>query len=324
MVITPKGKPALGTLNSFYVVLDRLIEHCQGALGAGCIHLRAPRAQAAIFFEGVEVAQTVFEAPGAAATGPGALEQLFAEVPRGSYAIDVFELDPALLHFWAALATAERVEAAPNSDATDLQGLIERMDRERLSGCIEVHLRGASMGAILLLDEGQVIGGSYALGEERRGNSLETLYHLWAERGGTVHVNRLPDPGRQPVSPAPSRPPPDEGPSLTLVEQVLAALESVVGAEKSVTAPFSTLLRAKFLAKAATYDFLDPFAAEFTYAGGKVRFAGRADRRLVAQAVGECVTELAGELRVSRAFRALLQDRFGAQPAALSLFGLAA
>ncbi len=324
MVIVPKGRPALGTLNSFYVALDRLIEHCQGAFGAGCLHLRAPRTRAAIFFEGADVVQTVVEAPDGTREGPEALAWVLAEVPRGSYAIDVFELDPSLLHLWASLSAAESVYADLSTDFTDLRALIRKVGAEKLSGFIEVRISDRSWGAILLLDEGEVIGGSYALAEGSRDDPLEALVRLCAERGGTFHVSRLPPPGREPARPPTPTPPPEDGPSMDLVEQVLGALEAVVGAEKSVTAPFSTLLRAKFLAKAPTYDFLDPFAAEFTYEEGKARFVGEADRRLVALAVGECVTELAGELRVSRAFRALLSERFGARPAALTDFGLAA
>ena len=42
MIIIPKEKPVVEKLNSYYLKLDRLLEHYRGELDSGCIYFYAP------------------------------------------------------------------------------------------------------------------------------------------------------------------------------------------------------------------------------------------------------------------------------------------
>jgi len=51
MLIIPKEKPDIGNLNSYYLDIRKLIEHCQGELGSGAICFKGPGEEGAIFFD---------------------------------------------------------------------------------------------------------------------------------------------------------------------------------------------------------------------------------------------------------------------------------
>jgi len=325
MIPVPKGKPVIGGLNTFYLDLAKLIEHAQGEIGAGCIHLRSPQIVAAVYFDRDEILETCVETPKGAAHGAPALSKLLEEARHRSYAVDVFSLDPTRVHFWASLVTTERLYGDLSAEFTDLRGLVRKMGAEKLTGFIDAVVPGEDRGALLLFDEGEVVDGSYGLEEDPgdEGTPLEDLVKLCAEKGGTFTVCRALR--REP----PTSSPPEKGPNdgrhlLDAAEQALRALEAVVQGARNVSTAFSTLLRAKFLGKAGKYEFLDPFAAEFEYADGKIHYGGKTDLRTVAVAVGECVSELARELSLLPALRQRLRKEFGQRPEDLEALGLAA
>lgn len=49
MIIIPKEKPAITNMNSYYLDMQKLIEHYQGELGAGVVYFKAPTMQCALF-----------------------------------------------------------------------------------------------------------------------------------------------------------------------------------------------------------------------------------------------------------------------------------
>ncbi|MFP3999387.1 MAG: hypothetical protein ACLFUN_06045, partial [Desulfobacterales bacterium] len=51
MIIIPREKPVVQELNSYYLDIDKLIEHYQGELGAGAVYFRSQAAEAVLFFD---------------------------------------------------------------------------------------------------------------------------------------------------------------------------------------------------------------------------------------------------------------------------------
>jgi hypothetical protein len=51
MIMIPGERPALVNLKSHYVDFSRVIEHCQGEFGSGCICLRVPSTEGVILFD---------------------------------------------------------------------------------------------------------------------------------------------------------------------------------------------------------------------------------------------------------------------------------
>ena len=71
---------------------------------------------------------------------------------------------------------------------------------------------------------------------------------------------------------------------------------------KNIKADFNTLLKRKFVEKADSYDFLDPFAAEFKYADGKIEYNGNASTAALARGIVDCIKEIAEETDIAYPF----------------------
>ncbi len=61
MIIIPKYKATVDKLNSYYIDIKKLLEHYQGELGTGVIHLKSTAAEAAIYFDKDEILSTILE-----------------------------------------------------------------------------------------------------------------------------------------------------------------------------------------------------------------------------------------------------------------------
>jgi hypothetical protein len=61
MIMIPTQRPVVENLNSQYVDLPRLTEHCQGEFGSSCIRLRVPRTEGVIYFDNDATPSSVFE-----------------------------------------------------------------------------------------------------------------------------------------------------------------------------------------------------------------------------------------------------------------------
>ena len=81
-----------------------------------------------------------------------------------------------------------------------------------------------------------------------------------------------------------------------MIQGLLLIFERIVRGNKKIKADFDTLLKRKFVDNVDKYDFLDPFAAEFQYAKGKVKFTGKANEQQLTKGVVESVYELAEDL----------------------------
>ena len=61
MIIIPRGKQVKTDLNTYYLDMAKLIEHCQGELGTGSIYLKSPFAEGLIFFEEDTIINVFFQ-----------------------------------------------------------------------------------------------------------------------------------------------------------------------------------------------------------------------------------------------------------------------
>ena len=55
MIVIPKENPIIGNLNSYYVQIERLIEHFQGEVGCGCLYFKSLSSEGILFFDKDEI-----------------------------------------------------------------------------------------------------------------------------------------------------------------------------------------------------------------------------------------------------------------------------
>jgi hypothetical protein len=330
MIIIPREKPVIENLNSYYLNINKLVEHYQGELGAGVVYFKSSSMECVLFFDEYQVVNGCCEKKSKKLVGPEAIERTLKMASRNNFFVSVFWIPPDQLHFWANLSDSKIIYSDLATEFTDLEGLIRKMEGEKLTGYIDVHLNGDYKGGLLFFFNGEIIGGlaaEDAISIDRSIMYRDELIARSREFGGKFNVSRIfLDGGKRKNEPSEavsvSRPkktkPPqpvavsekatDSGNVLEMLESLLNTMDRVVRSDRKNRYDLETLLNRKFVEKVDKYDFLDPFAAEFRYSGGSISYSGDAGDEALVQAIAECVTEIAGNLGISPDLRSELHS----------------
>jgi hypothetical protein len=303
MIVLPKEQPVIGNLNSYYIKVAKLVEHFQGEIGCGAVHFKSINAEGIIYFDKDEILNGVFSDRGEESTGPIAAAALLDAAAVTNFALSVFGIPAEEIYFWSTVPDAKLIYQDLSTEFTDLEGLIKKMKSEALTGFIEVIIGSGPQGGLLFFNNGEIIGGSYSWQQRAtsmNANGQEDLVRRCKENGGVFHVSRMPSADTAPnqeaelyveeISEKPS------GRTLTAIEELLVLFERIVISRKGRDTDFSTLLSRKFVEKADTYPFLDPFAAEFRYVDNAVTFTGDTNDATLLKGVVESIREVGEEL----------------------------
>jgi hypothetical protein len=162
---------------------------------------------------------------------------------------------------------------------------------------VEVHVADNSAAGIIYLAGGEPVESVFSAGQEMTNgqDALNAIVQSVNTKGGTFNV--FVEAGQSAVAGVPPQAPAQEGYRAELIgfwEEALSGAESVVD---GVSKPGRFLLSFKevLVSRAVTYPFLDPFAAEFSYAGGHITF----DQPLpddFSKALGDCLSDTVSRL----------------------------
>lgn len=177
-MLIPREKPYLEGLNSYYLQLEKFIEHMQGEIGSGGIHCHSPNLDMMIYFNEYEVISSLLQAKDSAAQFAPSHEIARNSFYSSSYAVKVFRLDANAIFFWAQMPAFQRAKAALKSTEIPLPDLIFRLRQKQFSGFIDVRLVKKNDGGILFFNEGDRVGGSYTWGEGGMSTSDEDYNSL--------------------------------------------------------------------------------------------------------------------------------------------------
>ncbi len=330
MIIIPREKPAAQDLNSYYLKIDKLLEHYQGALGTGGVYFKSPVSEGVIFFDEDNLLNGYYKGKKEEFKGSAALNKIKETVSKNNYSVTVYYILPERVYYWANLSNAEQLYSDLSSEFTDLEALIKKMENEKVTGYIDVKLNQNSGGGLLFIYNGEVIGGASAQGDGELDRSVEyrdDLIKRSREVGGIFNVKKiqlskittLAKPSEiksakpvlkssKPAHPNKSTVRPQKDPQrvLRMLQDLLVLLEKVVRSNKRIKVDFETLLNKEFVNKVDQYDFLDPFAAEFRYSHGKVTFNGTASQKELVVSIVECVKDMTAGLGMTAVFRKYL------------------
>jgi len=299
MIIIPHAKPAIKNLNSFYLDMEKLIEHYQAELSCGGIHLKSHAAEGLIFFDEDTITNVFFQEKNNLIDGIFARDELIRNLNVQNFMVSVYQIGPDKLHFWSNLSYAEDLYCDLSTDATALDDLVKRMNTENLTGYIDVAIKGTPDHGRILFNHGNIIGVTCSWQQDESSDTKQNLQRLILKSnnsGASFNVKHI-DLGRfqgnggssAAVTHTPAK-------VIAFLQILLSSLESLITAEKRIKTDFDTLLKKKFFEKADIYEFLDPFAAEVQYANGTFEFTGDTPLSQIVKGITESVLELADEL----------------------------
>jgi len=309
MVIIPRDHPVLENLNSYYLDLRRLLEHCQGDMGSGGIYLKSLAAEGVVFFEAQELLGAAYESRDEKLAGKEALNRLLTRSPTENYLVSVYRIEPEEVYYWCSIPGAKKIYEDLSTEFTDLEGLIKKMISEKLSGYIEVSLNSESDGGLLFLKKGQVLGGYYFWEKifSTSKESQDLLLRKTKQSGGIFHVSKISTENKEAGEGSKKAPGAE---LLAALEELLGLLENLFTSGPTAKGDFNTLLKKKFLDLADEFVFLDPFARELQYSAGKLRFAAEAKEEELAKGLLVAVTGLAQDQGLSASLKSPLEGWF--------------
>jgi len=301
MIVFPKEKPAVENLNSYYLDIQKLFEHYQGEFGSGSIHFKSPSSEGVIFFDKDELLTGVFQDKDGETEGKAVIDCIIEAATDKNFTINIHELDPWEVYFWANIPGAEKIYEDLSTEFTDLEGLIKKMGMEKLTGYIDVSIKNGKEGGLIFLNDGDIIGGSFSWEKGNVNHSKdrqEFLIQKAKESGGIFQVSKISWTKKDTVSEVKETSEKFPSNVLTMLEEFIGIFERIVTCNKKIKTDCSTLLKRKFMEQVDKYDFLDPFVGEFEYSNQKITFLGDASAEELTKGIIESVKELASEIGI--------------------------
>jgi hypothetical protein len=300
MLVFPKEKPLLTNLNAFYLKIDKLIEHCQGEIGAGGIFFSSVAAQGVIFFDPEEIVGGYFAEKENKINGAAAVDRLIQSDFDYNFTVEIYRIPQELVYFWSSIPASEKIYKDLSADFTDLEGLIRKMSAEKLTGYIDADLARGRESGMIFISGGEIIGGSFSWNSGKNGSAKDRVKDL-IERskkvGGTFQVSRIPvdNETQNPPSEMPLKSAYNQN-TLKMLEEFIGIFEALYDTRKDKQVDFSSLLRNKFVQNADRFEFLDPFADEFEYRDRQITFTGDADDGELSNGIIVSINELAEDI----------------------------
>jgi hypothetical protein len=289
-MIFPKGDVVYERLNTSFTQIDAMLEELKGELFTGYVQLIAPNYVGTLLLSDGYVANAVEEVGGQRRNGGEAADRIIAKGRERAGLLSVFRLSAEMAQLLIHFLQSEVLYKDLTSDLTSLDRLIAGLQGRRHSGYIEVQLLKSRHAAMVFLWEGKVLEstldrqGKFSAGPRVQ----EEIILLAAAEGAvfTVYSTRPPKPADEP-KPAEGHGPQEQ---LGVWQEVLKAMEGAVDPPTRAGVFLAAFKRAG-IELATSFPFLDPFADEFEYRDGRIRFEGQESAAIFNQGLSRCLAQ---------------------------------
>jgi len=304
-MIFPRERVVYEHLNTSFTQLDAMLNELKADLFTGYVRLAARTYEGILLVDAGRVVNAIEEIKGQRRNGAKAFDGILAKSRERDGMVSVFQLSTEMTHLLANLSGSQVLYKDLTSDLTSLDRLIAGLKGRRHSGYIDVQLSGGHETATIYMRDGDVLEAAlYRQGAISDGPKvLDDLIRAAATEGATFTVY-----GTQ-AAPREAEAKPAEGvdrqDQLGLWQDVLKTMENGIDAPTK-PGTFSMAFRRACVELAESYPFLDPFAAEFEYRDGQIRYDGQAGGAEFNQGMSRCLAHCL------RALAAPLASRDGA------------
>jgi len=308
MVVIPRQQPVLENLNTYYLDIKKLLEHFQGEIGTGGIYFKSHTAEGVIFFDQDQLLSGFLRDKSITISGHEAVERLLEAGKEHNFNVNVYQIGPEEVYYWAGIQTAEKIYKDLSTEFTDLQGLIKKMSSEKLTGYIDISIGSGEQSGLIFLINGKIKGSSCSWGNGTPSPASEPqqlLVQKTKQLGGTFNVCRIQLKNIHYDSAPVIEMDDHSETAIVMMEVLLGIFEAVVLENTKKKTDFQKLLKQNLIENADRFAFLDPFAGEFEYSEQKITFSGQVSDRDLVQGVVAVVKEMAHDLGL---FSALLQN----------------
>jgi hypothetical protein len=323
-MLLPREKPFLTGLNSYYLDIEKFVQHLQGEIGTGCLYCKGADQELLVYFDEYEIVRGVTQNNGEHAEISEHIDRVIESLHAKNFQVTIYYLDPDSIFFWAQMPAFKRARETVSSRKVSLPDLIFRLHQKEFSGFIEIDVRGRNDCAVLFFHQGQRRGGSYywgtgglspsdvdyntLLGMLQKNKGTYSIGYFTSDptSAGTVIKQQNPDAEEHEATSEKRKKDPPDPVTLEINKAVNEFMEifiRIVGA-KNKTDPLIDL-KLKFIDFVYIYPFLDPYSDSCEInEDGKAVFADTISAREVAEGIVDCVWMVVEDKKLHKQFRA--------------------
>lgn len=325
-MLIPKEKPYLQGLNSYYLNIDKFVEHLQGEIGSGCLYCQAVDQELLIYFDERDIVRGVIQQNGKSAQVSQGLDPVIQSLAKKTFQVTIYYLNPSSIFFWGQMPSFQRAKTRLQSTDISLPNLILRLQKKKFSGFLDVNMQDRDDGAILFFHQGARRVGSYSWGTGG-GSSSEDDYERLLNRlqasVATYAIGQFKDESAKVLESARQDSSHNSGKEQYLSDLGIAVKEFMqlyiqVVRKKYKADPFVPL-KQKFLDHIEEYPVLDPFRKLYELnPDGTVAFAVNVPREEITAGIVDCAWKVVEDNKLQKKFtkaiagwdyRAALEER---------------
>lgn len=273
-MLFPTGQVVYENLNTSFTQLDAMMTELKSIQFTGYVQLTGWEYEGILLLDTGNLLNAIEDVKGQRRHGLAAAESVAAKGREKDGTISVYRLSPEMTQVLANLSNSTPIYKDLSSDLTNLEKLATKMQGEKLTGYIDIKMTKSQNAATVFMRDGQVLDAIYSTHEKNvtgktldqivQGASAEpstfSVYRADLDAVYSNHINLADSFARQNT--------------LTFWQDVLQTTETVADTASKAGA-FLTAFKRTCIDCATAYDFLDPFAAEFEYKDGQIKFDGQ-------------------------------------------------
>ncbi len=314
----PKDRTLYANLNTSFTSFEALITDLQERKLTGYVEVTSPGYTGTLLLSEGETVNAQELAADRRIVGPAAARGVMERASQKDGVINVYSAFPDVVLLLHRLMDSRPLYRDLTSAFTSLDRLISKLRSDGLTGYVEVHVGEGEGGGIIYLAGGEPVESVYSVGQEMTNGqeALNAIVGAVNAKGGTFNV--FVEAGQSAVAGVPPQAPAQEGYRAELIafwEEVLTGAESTIDGF-SKPGRFLLAFKEVLVSRAVTYPFLDPFAAEFSYAAGHISFEHPLPDDF-SKALGDCLSDTVSKLAFQLK-RADLEGRVRSRLAGLS------
>ncbi len=327
----PKDRAVYANLNTSFTSFDALLEDCRSRKLTGFIEVTFPGYSGTLILSEGEVLNGSVSAGTDHLTGPAAIRNITERAAQRDGTINVSTAFPDVVLLLDRVMDSRPLYKDLTSAFTSLDRLIAKLRTDAITGYVEVHVSGDAGVGVIYLQDGEPIESVFAAprvpmlsGQD----ALNTIVAAVNSAGGTFNVFIE---ARAPATIGlPRQAPQAESYRDDLLAFWADVLQRVEQYVDGVSKPgrFALAFKEVLVNRAATYPFLDPFAAEFAYTNGTIEFHGPLPEdfsKALGDCLGDTISRLAFQLKradLETRVRAALEGVSERHAAVVDRFGL--
>ncbi len=295
-MILPKGEAVYEHLSTSFANFGELLLDLRSNAHTGYIEIGYWQYSAVLFMDSGTVVNAVEEtADGGKTTGRRAVMSILEKAKEKEGTVSVYALRPDMVSTLAGVVKSKVVYENLTTEFTDLDRLIAKLRDEGHTGFIEVKTNDGKADGVILLQAGEPVESIFSTGGNAvSGNGvLPRIVQAAAAAGATFNVHRTAN--ERALGESEEIMAGFDLPDLVSVwEKLISGAEEIISEELGGNV-FLDAFKDTLIDKADKYPFLDPFAGEFKYSRGRIKYTGSTATRF-SEAVGDCLTSTIAKL----------------------------